>query len=76
MPTLLRKDGYKFFFYVNERLPKHIHVSKGERYAKIELETLFVVQNYFSKPELRKVLDITKANKEYFIKKWNEYFSR
>jgi hypothetical protein len=76
MPTLLREDGFKFFFYVNEHLPKHIHICKGERYAKIDLETLSVVHNYFSKPELRKVLDITKRNKEYFIKKWNEYFQR
>ena len=27
MPTLLRKDGFKFFFYANEHEPKHIHVS-------------------------------------------------
>jgi hypothetical protein len=30
MPTLLDKDGYKFFFYANEHLPKHVHVLKGE----------------------------------------------
>ena len=26
MPTLLRQDGFKFFFYANEHEPKHIHV--------------------------------------------------
>jgi hypothetical protein len=76
MPTLLIQDGFKFFFYANEHLPCHIHVVKGGNYAKIELENLTVVENYFSNAELNKVLSITKENKEIFIRKWNEYFKR
>ncbi len=47
MPTVLRKDGFKFFFYSNEHEPKHIHVLKGSGFAKIDLVTLEVKQNYF-----------------------------
>ncbi|NMF82628.1 DUF4160 domain-containing protein [Nodosilinea sp. P-1105] len=35
---------------LNEHEPKHIHVTKGEDYAKIELGTLKVTAN-FMKPK-------------------------
>jgi hypothetical protein len=76
MPTLLIQDGFKFFFYANEHLPKHIHVTKGDDYAKIELDNLSVVENYFKASDLRKVIEITKENKKYFLRKWDEYFKR
>ena len=34
MPTLLNEDGFRFFFYANEHEPKHIHVIKGDGFAK------------------------------------------
>jgi len=40
MPTLLNEKGFKFFFYANEHEPMHIHVMKGDGFAKIELENL------------------------------------
>ncbi len=52
MPTLLNENGFKFFFYANEHEPKHIHVIKGDGFAKIELCTLNVVQNYLKPKEL------------------------
>lgn len=38
MPTLLYVNGLKFFFYSNEHEPKHIHITKNEAFAKINLE--------------------------------------
>ena len=29
MPTIFKKDGYRFFFYSNEHLPIHVHVTHG-----------------------------------------------
>ena len=49
MPTLLLENGFKFFFYANEHLPMHIHVSLGDGYAKIDLVTMAVTENYFKK---------------------------
>ncbi|MFA6598858.1 MAG: DUF4160 domain-containing protein [Ignavibacteriaceae bacterium] len=74
MPTILIKDGFKFFFYANEHLPKHIHVVKAENFAKIDLNRLRITENHFNNRELKKVLEITRENKEYFLRKWNEYF--
>ena len=74
MPTILIKDGFKFFFYANEHLPKHIHVTKADNFAKIDLTNLRIIENHFKNRELKQVLEITRENKEYFLRRWNEYF--
>ena len=39
MPTVLLKDGFRFFFYSDEGSePAHIHVKKGDAEGKIWLE--------------------------------------
>jgi hypothetical protein len=53
MPTLLVQDGFKFFFYANEHEPKHVHVSKGDDYAKFELGTFRVSQDFMKPKELK-----------------------
>lgn len=75
MPTLLNKDGFRFFFYANEHEPKHIHIIKGEGFAKIELGSLRVVQNYLKPNELKKALELTKQHQESFERVWNEWFN-
>jgi hypothetical protein len=75
MPTLLIHDGFKFFFYANEHLPLHIHVEKGNGYARIELATLNVTENYFKAAELKKVLTLVKIHRDSFVEKWYEFFS-
>ena len=74
MPTLLNEKGFKFFFYANEHAPKHIHVMKGEGFAKVELENLQVVQNYLKPKDLKTALEIIEENQENFIRVWNEWF--
>jgi len=79
MPTVLRLDGYRFFFYSNEGdplEPPHIHIRKGERVAKIWLEPeVSVVDSWgFTSRELRAILRITKENHDHLLGSWNEYF--
>ena len=54
MPTLLNQNGFKFFFYSNEHEPKHIHVVKGDGFAKIELNTFRIIQDYMKSGDLKK----------------------
>ena len=82
MPTLLNKNGFKFFFYANEHDPMHIHVMKGEGFAKVELENLKVVQNYLKvvqnylkAKDLKMALEIIKENQYNFMGIWNEWFN-
>jgi len=63
LPTLLNKNGFKFFFYANEHEPKHIHIMKGEGFAKVELENL------------KMALEIIKENQDNFTRIWNEWFN-
>ncbi len=51
MPTLLNIFGFKFFFYANDHSPSHIHVIKGNSWAKIELETLSVCYSTLKQQE-------------------------
>ncbi len=76
MPTLLLKDGFKFFFYANEHEPMHIHVSKGGNFAKIELDSLRVTHNYLKTKDLKKALKIINENQKEFKRRWREYFQR
>ncbi|SFV61567.1 hypothetical protein MNB_SM-5-382 [hydrothermal vent metagenome] len=75
MPTLLNKNGFKFFFYANEHEPKHIHVMKNDGFAKIELEDLTIVQNYLKPKDLKLALEIIKENQNNFIRIWDEWFN-
>jgi hypothetical protein len=37
MPKIYEYLGLIFFFYANEHLPIHVHITKAERESKIEL---------------------------------------
>jgi hypothetical protein len=76
MPTLLIYDGFKFFFYANEHEPKHVHVMKGGDFAKIELSSLNVVDNYMKPKDIKKALLIVESHRDEFERRWDEYFSK
>ena len=76
MPTILTKDGYRFFFYSNDHLPQHIHIERGDRTAKFIIEPIVLVKSSkFSPKELRAIRNIIEANTELFKEKWNEHFN-
>jgi len=74
VPTLLNQNGFKFFFYANEHEPMHIHVMKGDGFAKISLEDMRVVYNAMKESELKKAMEIAKEHRELFIRRWHEWF--
>jgi len=74
MPTLLTKNGFKFFFYANEHEPKHIHVMKGGEYLKINLHDGSIVNSKMKPKNIKMVIKIVEMNKVTFIGKWDEWF--
>jgi hypothetical protein len=78
MPTVLRIMGYRFYFYMNEHLPRHIHVSKGGGEARIILEPEIEIDSVydFKANEVRQILKIINENYEFLIDKWNETFDQ
>jgi hypothetical protein len=78
MPTVLLINGYRFFFFSNERNePIHIHVEKAENYAKFWIDPLFVAVNYgFTSRELREISELIDKNETLIKDKWNEHFGK
>ena len=76
MPTLLNISGFKFFFYANEHEPKHIHVARGDEFAKIDLEHFRVVQNNLKPKDLKVAIAIIKEHKLEFERVWDEWFNQ
>ena len=79
MPTILRINGFRFFFYSNENdEPAHIHVEKGDAEGKVWLEPSMEAVYFrgFTSREQNEIMDITRANFENFTKKWYEHFPK
>ena len=77
MPTVFRKDGYRFFFFSDEHLPKHIHIEKGDSYVRIELMSLKVTDSYhISLKEIKKLKKYVEENKTKLLGAWDEYFKQ
>lgn len=78
MPTVLRTEGYRFYFFSNEHLPIHIHVQKGGQKARIELEPVVEVDRNegFNPAEMRQIIRIIEENYDNLIQAWHETFDR
>jgi hypothetical protein len=78
LPTVLRVEGFRFFFYSNERQePPHIHVEKAENVAKYWLNPIALADAVgFSSKELYRIAEIVKANQSLFLEAWYAHFSK
>ncbi len=73
MPTILRIKGYRFFFYVNDHSPVHIHVEKGDGTAKYNLEPFELVRSKrFKASEISEIRNLIFENFELFNTKWDD----
>ncbi len=75
MPTILTKDGFRFFFYSHEGSePPHIHIIGKGGEMKVWLNTLSISKVYNLSPkEQRIVLEIVTVNVELFKKEWENF---
>ena len=78
MPTIAIIKGYRFFFFSNEGTePPHVHVEKGDKYAKVWLGTVELAWSRgFRSHELNEILRIVAGRKKTFTEKWHDYFNR
>ena len=78
MPTLLMKNGFRFFFYSQEgNEPPHVHVQYGRATAKFWLNpvNLASVQGMKVK-DMSSASKLVKEHEKLFKEKWNEYFKK
>jgi hypothetical protein len=77
MPTVLRWNGFRFYFFSNEGdEPAHIHVDKAGSTAKFWLDGVSLALNRgFNERDLATIRDKILAEREPFLRAWNEHFS-
>ena len=77
MPTLLRWNGFRFFFYsADGSEPAHIHVVRAGSEAKVWLHDLSVAVNIgYSARELNTIIRKTREERERFLEAWHDHFA-
>jgi hypothetical protein len=76
MPTILLTKGYRFFFYINDHAPPHIHIEKNRSTAKFFLKNAELAKSKrFNAKELSEIRNIIVENLELFKTKWDERFT-
>ena len=76
MPTVLRLDGYRFFFYSLEgREPPHIQLQHAERVAKFWLQPVeLVMSDGFRSGEISWLRVVVLEHRNRFEEAWHEHF--
>ncbi len=76
MPTVLIIKGYRFFFYINDHTPPHIHVEKERSTAKFDLNNAELIRSRrFNAGEIAEIRKLVVGNIEFFKSKWDEYIN-
>ena len=77
MPELFRMFGMRFFFYMNDHLPIHVHVKNGDGEARFEVKVVRLIESKGIKPkDLVLAEALVEERKEEIIKKWKEVFDK
>lgn len=76
MPTVLRVDGFRLYFYSHEpNEPPHVHVDRGGASAKVWLDNVALASNAgFSAKELGDVLRLVLAHQARLLEAWHDFF--
>lgn len=76
MPTLLVVEGFRFYFFSDERQePPHVHVRKGDAHAKLWLGPIRLARSSgFTRAEIRRVRELTFEHQVFFVARWQQHF--
>lgn len=76
MPTVLRQDGYRFYFYSHEpNEPPHVHVDKGGCSLKLWLEPVAMARNVGFRPrEISAIINMVRQHRRNLLEAWHGYF--
>lgn len=78
MPTVFRRNGFRFFFFSNEgNEPAHIYIESGDGYAKFWLNPVALAESVkYNSKILNKLRKLINENREDIISSWNEFFNQ
>ena len=76
MPTVLRHQAYRFYFYSHEpNEPPHVHVDKGGATAKFWLEPVGLARSAgFPPRDISRILRLVRDHREQMLRDWHEHF--
>ena len=76
MPTVLRLNGFRFYFFSHEpNEPPHIHVDKGAATIKVWLDSMEIAKSRgFRAHEISAIVEIVRLHKTQFQEVWDEHF--
>jgi hypothetical protein len=76
MPTVLRIEGFRLYFYSHEpNEPPHVHVDRGEASAKVWLEPVALARNLGFRPrELTRILALVRERRAQLLEAWRGHF--
>ena len=78
MPTVLRTEGFRVYFYSHEpNEPPHVHVDRGDSSAKVWLEPVSLARNLgFRASDLTRIMGLVRANQALLLESWHGHFGR
>ena len=79
MGKVFEKNGFSFFFYMNEHEPVHVHVMRQGKKAKIEIidgKAVVKLPGRLSAADLKKATALAEENRELIKTKWHETFDK
>ena len=76
MPTVLRRDGYRFYFYRHEPdEPPHVHVDHGGATARVWRHDAVIARNIgYSAKELGRIQRMVREHEEQRREAWHAFF--
>jgi hypothetical protein len=79
VPTVFRREGYRFYFFSNEgdpREPVHVHVRRGGDEAKFWLQPEVAVADSFgfNAAELNVLVRMVNEDRARIERAWNGHF--
>lgn len=78
MPTVLRLNGYRFFFYSNEGgEPPHVHIDAAGKSAKFWLTPVSLARSAgYNSKELLVLHGLVEAYRDRLEQAWHDFFHR
>lgn len=77
MPTVLRVEPYRFFFYAGDTdEPEHVHIERDDSIAKFWLEPVQIDRSLaFGRAELNRTQRLVLEHKSRSLEAWHDYFN-
>ena len=76
MPTVLRADGFRVYFYSHEpNEPPHVHIDRGGGSAKVWLTNVTLAGSAgFSAREPGSVPSLVRTHRQKLLEEWHGFF--